>query len=252
MGFPGEEPEQYSRMADMVPSLLHLEPPYGPAFIRLDRFSPHFVDPEAWGFTNVRPAAGYRLVYPFPEENLRRLACYFDYDHADGRDPDAYTAPLIEMIEYWRANRCPGALASSSKGGSLVIHDRRPGARQAVFELAGMQKAAYEYCDKARSLRAIHCHVLELGYAVDREALRHRLENWVENRLMVREGDRYLSLAIPTDELAGRVSDSDVIREALAGAIAELGDAAREERARQRTGRKDALDITSLKRDAYK
>jgi hypothetical protein len=230
MGFPSEEPDEYAHMADMVPALLHLQSPWSAGLIRLDRFSPHFNDLKGFGITNVRPASNYGLVYPFPEASLRRLAFFFDFDYADGRDPSTYTAPLLEMIEYWRANYCPGALTSISNGQVLMIHDRRPGAKQARFELTGLEKAAYEYCDAAHYLEAIHGHLLELGYAVDKEALRHRLEGWVEDRLMLREGDRFLSLAVPASDIAGRLSDSETIRQALAAAIAELGDAARKER----------------------
>jgi ribosomal peptide maturation radical SAM protein 1 len=208
MGLPGEEPDEYARMAEMIPALLHLQPPLplGAGLVGLYRFSPYF------------------------DETLRRLAYHFDFDYADGRDPSTYTAPLFEMIQYWQANYCPGALTSVSNDSVLVIHDRRPGAKQARTELTGMEKAAYEYCDEAHTLQAIHGHLLKLGYAVDRKALRYQLEGWVEDRLMLCEGDRFLSLAVPTDDLARRLSDSDVIRQALAGAIAELGDATRRER----------------------
>ena len=65
----------------------------------------------------------------------------------------------------------------------------------------------------------------------DKQALRQRLEGWVEDGLMLRDGDWFLSLAVPADDAAGRISDSWAIRRALAGAIAELGDAARRKRA---------------------
>jgi ribosomal peptide maturation radical SAM protein 1 len=229
-GFPGEEPGEYARMAKMVPALVHLEPPKGWGPIQLLRFSPYFDDPERWGITNVRPAASYGFVYPLPEASLRRLAYCFDFDYADGRDPRTYTAPLAEMIQYWQANYCPGALTSLSDGQSLVIHDRRPGASKAIFELSGMEKAAYGYCDQAHSLQGIHRHLCELGYAVNKRALRQRLEGWVEDGLMLRDGDWFLSLAVRADDAAGRISDSRAIRRALAGAIAELGDAARRKR----------------------
>jgi ribosomal peptide maturation radical SAM protein 1 len=250
MGFPDEDPDEYARMAEMLPALMHLQPPGGFGPIRLDRCSPHFHDPQGFGITNVRPVPAYRAVYPFPKESLRRLAYFFEFDYADGRDPSTYTAPLVEAIRYWRDSYCPGALTSVSDGQALVVHDRRPVATQAQMELAGMDKAAYEYCDKAHTLPAIHRHLLGQGFAVDERVLRRRLEGWVEGRLMVREGEWFLSLAVPADDTATRLSDSDVIRQALAAVIAELGDTAREERARQRSGRKDRLDIESARHDA--
>jgi ribosomal peptide maturation radical SAM protein 1 len=237
-GFPGEEPDEYARMARMVPALLHLEPPMGSGPVHLLRFSPYFDGPERWGITNVRPAASYGLVYPFPETSLRRLAYELDFDYADGRDPRTYTAPLVEMIRYWQANYCPGALTSVSDAQLLVIHDRRPGAYRAIFELSGVERAAYGYCDQAHSLQAIHRHLSELGYAVTKSDLREQLETWVEHKLMLRDGDWFLSLAIPADDVAGWLSDSDPIRLALAGAIADLGDAARRKRIRAAADRR--------------
>jgi ribosomal peptide maturation radical SAM protein 1 len=235
-GLPGEQPDEYARLAEMVPALLHLQPPHpcgAGRSMRLYRFSPYHDDPEAWGLTNVRCAANYGLVYPFPEASLRRLAYQFDFDYADGRDPSTYTADLVQMIEYWRTNHCPGALTSISDGQALVIHDRRPGAKQARLELSGIQKAAYEYCDEAHALQAVHRHLLGLGYEVARETLRHELEGWVEDRLMLSGGEWFLSLAVPADDLAGRLTDSDALKQALAATIAALGDTSREARLEQ-------------------
>jgi ribosomal peptide maturation radical SAM protein 1 len=234
MGFPGEEPDEYVRLAEMVPALLHLQPPHpcgAGRFVNLYRYSTYLDDPERWGFTNVRSAANYGLVYPFSEESRRKLGYMFDFDYADGRDPRAYVAPLAEMIGYWRDNHCPGALTSVTNGQALVIHDRRPGAKQAKLQLTGMQKAAYEYCDKAHALQAIHRHLVGLGYELARETLRRQLGAWVEERLMLCEGDWYLSLAVPADDLAGRLTDSNAVKQGLAAAIAALGDASGRARA---------------------
>jgi ribosomal peptide maturation radical SAM protein 1 len=232
-GVPGEDPAECARMADMIPSLLHLQPPQPEGAgrpVRLYRFSPYFNDPQGWGLTNVRPAASYGAVYPFPEASLRRLAYQFDFDYADGRDPSSYTADLVQMIEYWRTNYCPGALTSISDGQVLVIHDRRPGTKQARHELSGIQKAAYEYCDEARAVQAVHRHLLGLGYEVAWETLCQQLEGWVEERLMLSEREWFLSLAVPADDLAGRLTDSDALKQALAATIAALGDASRKAR----------------------
>jgi ribosomal peptide maturation radical SAM protein 1 len=46
-GFPQEQPSDYAEMADLIPSLTHLTPPIGITPIRLDRFSPNFVNAAA-------------------------------------------------------------------------------------------------------------------------------------------------------------------------------------------------------------
>jgi hypothetical protein len=209
----------------MIPSLLHLQPP---SFWRagrnlsLYRFSPYFKNPEEWGITNLRLPSTYKLIYPFPEESLRRLAYFFDFDYADGRDPGAYTGPLVEMMRYWQDNYCPGALTCVSIPQKLVIYDRRPGAVKEVWELEGLEKAVYEYCDEAHSSAAIHRHLVDLGYSMERESLLHLLEEWVEGRLMLREGDWFLSLAVSADALADELGGSEVISQALAMTLAGM------------------------------
>jgi hypothetical protein len=64
---------------------------------------------------------------------------------------------------------------------------------------------------------------------VDKEALRRQLEGWVEDRLMLCEGDRFLSLAVAADDIVSPLSGSDAIRQAMAAAIAQLGDTSRKE-----------------------
>ena len=84
-GFPGEEPAEYARLADLVPSLAHLPPPIGPYQIRVDRFSPYFVAPEAHGLVERARERRLRPRLPLRARGPGRLAYYFDYDYADGR-----------------------------------------------------------------------------------------------------------------------------------------------------------------------
>lgn len=53
-GFPGEDPEEYRKMAAYMPMLFHLTPPITGKQIRLDRFSPNFTASAALGFSRVR------------------------------------------------------------------------------------------------------------------------------------------------------------------------------------------------------
>jgi hypothetical protein len=52
-GFPGEGPKNYQRMADIIPMLEHLVPPYSCTPIRLDRFRPYFERAVDLGFRDV-------------------------------------------------------------------------------------------------------------------------------------------------------------------------------------------------------
>ena len=104
-GFPREPIEEYDRQAAIIPLLVHLQPPASCGKFRLDRFSPHFTRPESLGIERIRPMAAYFYVYPLTRRGLMRLAYYFDFDHADGREPDTYIGSAGSEVHKWWACR---------------------------------------------------------------------------------------------------------------------------------------------------
>ncbi|MCE5243205.1 MAG: RiPP maturation radical SAM C-methyltransferase, partial [Desulfobacteraceae bacterium] len=85
-GFPFEPPEEYDRMAEILPLLTHLQPPSGFSQIYLARHSNHFDHAAEFGFANVRPVDSYRhIYYSLDGDSIGRLAHYFDYDYASGQ-----------------------------------------------------------------------------------------------------------------------------------------------------------------------
>ncbi len=178
--------------------------------LRLDRFNPYYQEPEAYGMVNVRPIAAYHYVYPFPEESLARLAYYFDFDYADGRQPESYTRVLSEAIEKWHALTDSGSLLSLQSDGRLTLYDTRLSARQREIALEGMTKAIYDYCDEGRSLPAILRHLERIGESYKAADVQSVLDSLVEVRVMLHADERYLSLAISMDEHAKGFIDSFV------------------------------------------
>jgi ribosomal peptide maturation radical SAM protein 1 len=191
-GFPGEPREEYERMARLLPLLTHLTPPQSSKSIRLDRFSPNFEQGPALGFEDVEPCPAYRHIYPFPEEALRNLAYHFAFRYPDGRDVGAYTAPLEREIERWQAVHQDSELVCADRGTELWIWDLRPAASEALTVLTGLERNLYLACDGVRGLRR-----LAEQTAAPADEIEERLEPLLERGLMVRQGDRVLSLAIP-------------------------------------------------------
>ena len=211
-GFPGEDTAAYQYMAEMIPAIVHLQPPTskGVSLMRLDRFSPYFQEPESYGMVNVRPAQAYQYVYPFSEESLSRLAYYFDFDYADGRQPESYTLMLNEAIERWHALTASGTLFSLQSNGRLTLYDSRPSARQREMVLEGMEKVVYDYCDAGQTFPNILRHLEQIGEPSEAADVQPTLDTLVEARMMLHADDRYLSLAIPMDEPAQGFIDNFV------------------------------------------
>lgn len=188
-GFPGEDPAEYARLASLVPSLTHLRPPTGYSEIRLDRFSPNFFDAAALGFENVRPLPSYAHVYPgLPPEVRANLAYFFAFDYQQPRDVAGYVAPAVKELRSWaKAGRRGDAdLFVVDVAERLVVVDLRPGAREAIAVLDGPERRLLLACDAATDLRALPA---EASFG-----------SLVERGLVVIDGPRALSLAVPLGE----------------------------------------------------
>jgi ribosomal peptide maturation radical SAM protein 1 len=179
-GFPGETAGDYEQMAAMIPLLTHLPPPFKHGPIRIDRFSPHFDQAERFGFADVQPFPAYHHVYPLPGEAVRNLAYHFTHR----REDESYTAPVVARLAEWKRDHGESALFSQQRDDGLHVWDLRPG-RDRHHVLRGPQAALYARCDKVQSVRQLQ----DLASAADLEAL-------VESGLLLRDGQRYLSLAV--------------------------------------------------------
>jgi hypothetical protein len=84
-------------------------------------------------------------------------------------------------------------------GEALAIWDLRPGAREPLTVLRGADRALYRACDAATDVGQLAGHLAASGVAdaADSEAVEARLEPLVARGLLVREGSRYLAIAIP-------------------------------------------------------
>jgi hypothetical protein len=158
-GFPGESPEDYRRQAELLPLLTHLSAPSTCTKIRLDRFSPLFVRAEALGLTRVRPAPAYYYAFPLGRAELAKLAYFFDFDYADGRDPADYLGELQQAVQRWQIQRAAGASAprldAHCGGDAIVITDTREVAVRETHRLEGLAAQIYALCDSNQTLAGI-------------------------------------------------------------------------------------------------
>jgi ribosomal peptide maturation radical SAM protein 1 len=199
-GFPGEAPEEYARLARVVPLLTHLHPPTGSSTIRLDRFSPNFFDAERRGFIDVRPLPAYRHVYPLSDDAVANLACYFSYRYREPRNVDEYVRPFDREIVKWKRLREQSALLSVEADGHLVLVDLRPGDREPFILLGGLLRTLYVECDGVRDLFQLAQRASSAGYGTPDVELEQALAPLVERGVLLRDGSRYLALAIPVGE----------------------------------------------------
>jgi ribosomal peptide maturation radical SAM protein 1 len=196
-GFPGEEPSDYSDLAALVKLIEHLTPPLGASQIRLDRFSPNFDQAADFGFRDVRPYPAYKHIYPLPESVVSNLAYYFTFGYVQPQPVDRYTQALAIQVDEWRQVHSSSDLFYIDKGGVLLVCDVRRVSQRALHVLTGLPRILYLAWDAVHGVQYM-CDLVgtQTGRQHSRGEIQEVADRLVEQQLMVREGERYLSLAV--------------------------------------------------------
>jgi ribosomal peptide maturation radical SAM protein 1 len=197
-GFPGEDPDEYARMGELLPLLVHLQPPASCSPIRLDRFSPFFTRTEQFGIQRVRPAPAYYYVYPFGRRELARLAYFFDFDYPDSRQPREYVLPAKHAVDHWYAVRNADVkpedypkLDATIDGDTVVITDTRPCSVSDAHLLTGREAQMLLACDSSRTVSGLvrECQTTE-------REVRDALASLQSRKLMVEMDGHFGSLPV--------------------------------------------------------
>jgi ribosomal peptide maturation radical SAM protein 1 len=192
-GFPDEPAAEYERMAELMPLLTHLPPPAFCIRVRMDRFSPLYNQAAEFGLENVRAMEAYSYVYPLRESALRNLAYFFEFDYRDGRLPVDYARPVVRRIEEWAAlsETKPARLDAYGAGKMLVIVDTRPCATRRQHVFTGLAAQVYQKCDTAVKAPSLARRLL-----APEADVRHAIDRFLEEKLMVEMDGQVVSLAI--------------------------------------------------------
>ena len=109
-----------------------------------------------------------------------------------------YVAGLEKKLRAWPRLFAEHDLFSVDRGGWLLVWDLRPVSRAPLTALRGVDRVLYQACDSACDARRLAESVASsAGGPISPEEVARRLEPLLERGLMVRDGSRYLALAIP-------------------------------------------------------
>lgn len=200
--FPGETREDYEETLDILQSITHLPPPRSASPIGLDRFSPYYEEARVPGSSSpvriLGPDEHYRHILPLPEERLLRAAYSFEYT-VEGRPPELapLLAEIIAFVRRWEERHEPQALVCYEGPSCLRIEDHRFNLPPRTLTFGKTEKDIYLACREpatpdqiARALAA-----RPEGSPYDADDVRGFLEALRRERLVLREGERYLALA---------------------------------------------------------
>jgi hypothetical protein len=177
-------------MAGLTTQVCHLPRPAGVSVIRLDRFSPNFNEAGQLGFTRLRPLPFYEFLYDLPEAARTNLAYYFAYDYKVPQNVARYADPLVRSVQAWKTTWRNAELVSVDLDDRLFVFDTRPRSAAPISMLTGEDRRLYLACDAIAD-----------GSQLEPQGSR-RLNAMAERGLMLRDGAKYLSLAVPLGEYA--------------------------------------------------
>jgi magnesium-protoporphyrin IX monomethyl ester (oxidative) cyclase len=197
IGFPGEKPEIYEKYAKDIPLLLHLPPPAGVYMVRFDRFSPYYTRASEFGLT-LQPLDFYHLTYPFPAEDLEKMAYFFADQEISPYILDAvsWLGPLNELVEAWSR-----AWHERAVPPQLVLRDGDNGRRE-ILDTRGQLPLVIEVNEsEERLLRRLTSPAREERLATELDLpeveMTGLLARFDERQLLFREGGQVLSLVLP-------------------------------------------------------
>jgi ribosomal peptide maturation radical SAM protein 1 len=194
-GFPGERDEDYQIVLDQLPALVHLQPPSGAARIVMERYSPHFEQPEL-GFVRREPAAFYRQAYELPDSELFDLAYYFDSDPAGIGDD--LGAALDKAVDRWIQDYPSSTLTVTETRTNLVIEDRRRGWAERRHVLSGWHAVAYRALGRPRTANGVRATLEEAGHVIAPDIVEGWLRECLRDGLVFTDDRRWIALATRT------------------------------------------------------
>ncbi|MFI9291733.1 RiPP maturation radical SAM C-methyltransferase [Streptomyces gardneri] len=149
-GLPGEGQASYTRMAELIPKLTHLQPPSGGGRFQLHRFSPYFEQPEAHGARWEGMHRMFAYAFPADKADLDQLVYLHDFtlDPSLG-DPVDTSEVEAAVVEWRRANQAGARLdfiERSDEEGVIVDH-RDVGSPPVRYPLDRAGSALYRHLD---------------------------------------------------------------------------------------------------------
>jgi len=202
LGFPGETNEDYQKQIDLIPAIVHLQPPESVGKLWLERFSPYFTRPQQYGIRITGPGVAYDYVYDPKSIDLNKIAYDFEYEVDSKLDP-ALFAELTALAAEWKRRHASGDkpfLFYAKSIGYVTVYDGRgdgPPSRERYDRPASL---IIELCsDAPKSLEQIQEEVRagQEGGQVDADSIDRALTQLLTKRVLYQDRGKYLTLALP-------------------------------------------------------
>ncbi len=158
-GFPGDQADYYHETLRLVRLISHLPPPGGFFHLSIDRFSPYFDKPEAYGIERVRPIPAYSHLYP-PQIDPAKVAYHFagDYAHTGHSHPqliDDIQREVSNWVDAWsNPDSRPALVVFKAAVDKFMLLDTRIGTTRPKAQFIDINQATAALVGTSRSEEA--------------------------------------------------------------------------------------------------
>jgi len=208
-GAPNEKGVWYNEMADIIPLISHIQPPYKNLIkIRYVRFSPYFNKAASYGLT-LEPLKSYQYIYPLAAEKLANIAYFFDEESTQKTDVfslgNRFQSDIAEHMHLQKAvtlwsNSWETAIPlmyMSDQGEQIVIIDTRAVATSFTHTLSGLKSDIYRLCGEPIAKGRLKTKLNSLlAKPIDDVQLDKVLEELVNDKLIIALSNCFMSLAL--------------------------------------------------------
>lgn len=201
-GFPKEKEEWVRETEKLIPYITHLQPPNWVTHIVYQKYSHYYEEREEYEL-KMKPLKVYDYIYGFNKILMQKMA--YNYCPEDSPESKGYFnisergevyAELMQKVldwqeSYYKRHDCLQMIAFPDR---LSIMDLRKDARSISYEIQGVKKKIYLFCDETKRLAQIMDYAAESG--VPEQKTLNILKEFENQRIMVSVKDEYLSLAV--------------------------------------------------------
>lgn len=178
---PGDSEAAYEEMSQLIPHLVHLQPPTGCTPVRLDRFSPYFENSADHGVSDIRPLRSFSATYG-DQPGAEGYCYFFDGSYQSvfrRRKPvaEAFGDLILRWQSHWaNADFNPALVVIRNRSNEMVVIDQRYSHLPSIIVVPAheeqtllMTKKPVAACGLDRAKHGILERYQELGIVVKHE-----------------------------------------------------------------------------------
>lgn len=204
-GSPGETAADLATIRDVLGKIGHLDPPTQINRLALLRGSPYWSSPERYGLSEVRPFSASEWIYQAPPDAVLKLEAQAAYRNATWDDSE-YQDELVKLedhISYLHGRVNREVLGYHAGQDALVITRSAASGELSMEVISDSVEIEILLSSEEIGSRPQIAH--RLGMPLER--LDARVDDLVDRRLLITDGPRLLSLALPFSAETERDAD---------------------------------------------